>query len=103
MPDTLTIDRAAGAATVAAKALEIALAQDVQIVDCVWDFGADLGHEHAHRVDLVTAEKSVRIYFTELELTTTGHTSRAKRMEERLQRSIAQLLQRAPAPTYGFR
>src|SRR5450830_1554739 len=97
------IERTAGAAAIAAKAVAIALAQEVEIVDCVWDIGADLGHEHAHRLDLVTADKSVRVYFTELELTTTGHAYRAKRITERLQRAIAQLHQSAPAPTYSFR
>jgi len=97
------IERTAGAAAIAAKAVAIALAQEVEIVDCVWDIGADLGHEHAHRLDLVTADKSVRVYFTELELTTSGNAARTKRTEERLQRAIAQLFARPPAPTYAYR
>ncbi|MFL9878106.1 hypothetical protein PQR63_06940 [Herbaspirillum rhizosphaerae] len=101
MTDTI-IERSAGAAAISAKAMAIALGQEVQIVDCVWDIGADLTHEHAHRLELVTAEKSVRVYFRELELTTADNASRGKRIDERLQRAIAQLLQRAPAPTYGY-
>jgi|SRR5450830_13039 len=102
MSDTV-IERSAGAAAISAKALALALAQEVEIVDCVWDIGADLTHEHAHRLELVTAGKSVRVYFRELELTTADNSSRSKRIDERLQRAIAQLQQRAPAPTYAYR
>ncbi len=102
MSDTI-IERSAGAAAISAKALSIALALDVQIADCVWDIGADLAHEHAHRLELVTAAKSVRVYFRELELTTAGNASRSRRIDERLQRAIAQLTQRVPAPTYAYR
>lgn len=101
MSDTI-IERSAGAAAISAKALVIAQALEVEIADCVWDIGADLTHEHAHRLELVTAAKSVRVYFRELELTTSDNASRSKRIDERLQRAIAQLQQRAPAPTYGY-
>lgn len=100
--DTI-IERSAGAAAISAKALALALTQDVQIADCVWDIGTDLTHEHAHRLELVTEGKSVRVYFRELELTTADNASRSKRIDERLQRAIAQLTQRPPAPTYAYR
>jgi len=97
------IERNVGTAAIAAQANELAAAAGVQIVDAVWDIGDDLTHEHAHRLDLVTADKSVRLYFTEPEVTTSGHAMRSKRVTERLQRAIAQLLQRTPAATYTFR
>jgi hypothetical protein len=103
MPAVINIERSVGASAIATEAAALAVAQDVVIVDCVWDIGSDLTHEHAHRLDLVTADKSVRVYFPELELTTTGHAYRSKRITERLQRAIAQLRPRAPAPTYSFR
>jgi len=97
------IDRNVGTAAITAQAKALAAAESVEIVDVVWDIGADLTHEHAHRLDLVTADKSVRLYFTETELTSNGHAARSKRVTERLQRAIAQLLQRTPAATYTFR
>lgn len=103
MPNATRMERSDGAAAISARAVALAQAQDVQIVECVWDIGADLTHEHAHRLDLITADKSVRVYFPDLELTTSGNASRTKRSEERLQRAIAQLMQRTPAPTYGYR
>jgi len=102
MSATISIERSVGTAAVAAQAQALALDAGVQIVDVVWDIGTDLTHEHAHRLDLVTADKSVRLYFTELELTTSGHPARSKRIDERLQRAIAQLPQRTPAATYTF-
>ncbi|SRR5450830_546814 len=103
MSEVIQIERSVGAAAIATEASALAAGQEVLIVECVWDIGTDLTHEHAHRLDLVTADKSVRVYFPELELTTTGHAYRAKRITERLQRAIAQLHQSAPAPTYSFR
>lgn len=103
MSAVISIERSVGASAIATEAIALAAAQDVTIVECVWDIGTDLTHEHAHRLDLVTASKSVRVYFPELELTTSGHAYRSKRITERLQRAIAQLLQRAPVPTYSFR
>lgn len=103
MAPTLIIERSTGTAAVAAQATALAAAAGVQLTDIIWDIGSDLDHEHAHRLDLVTAHKSVRLYFTEPELSTSGHVTRSKRVTERLQRAIAQLLQRTPAATYTFR
>lgn len=103
MSNATNIERSNGAAAISAQAVALASTLDVDLVECVWDIGADLTHEHAHRLDLITVAKSVRVYFRDLELTTTGNPSRAKRTEERLQRAIVQLQQRTPAPTYGYR
>lgn len=103
MPTATPLERSNGAAAISAKAVALAVALEVELVECVWDIGADLTHEHAHRLDLITAAKSVRVYFPDLELTSSGNASRTKRIEERLQRAIVQLQQRTPAPTYGFR
>ena len=96
------IDRLAGAEAISAKAIAIGLEHDVLISECVWDIGEDLGHEHAHRLDLITATKTVQLYFPDLELTTSGNESRTKRTEDRLQRAVAQLLTRPPSPTYTY-
>jgi len=100
MTPPISIERTAGAAAIVAQAILLASAEGVEISDVVWDIGDDLTHEHAHRLDLLAADKSVRLYFTEPELTTSGHTMRSKRVTERLQRAIAQLMLRTPAPTY---
>ena len=96
------IDRLAGAEAISAKAIAIALDNDVLISECVWDIGEDLGHPHAHRLDLATATKTVRLYFPDLELTTSGHEARTKRTEERLRRAVAQLFSLPPVPTYTY-
>ena len=95
-------ERLAGAAAITAKAVAIGAGLDIVIADCVWDIGDDLDHEHAHRLDLITADKNVRLYFREQDLTSPADGPRAKRTEDRLQRAIAQLLPRAPAATYTF-
>ena len=100
---TTVIERNDGAAAISAKALQLGVEQGVQIVECVWDIGDDLTHEHAHRLELVGADKSVRVYFRELELTSTGNAGRSKRVQERLQRAIEQMRPPAPAPTYSYR
>jgi hypothetical protein len=94
------IDRMAGAEAISAKAIAIGMEHGVVISECVWDIGQDFGHEHAHRLDLSTATKTVRLYFPDLELTTSDNESRTKRTEDRLRRAIAQLLTRSPVPTY---
>ncbi|HJU71627.1 MAG TPA: hypothetical protein VJ603_07255 [Paucimonas sp.] len=99
----MKIDRLAGAEAISAKAVAIGMELDVVISECVWDIGEDLGHEHAHRLDLITATKTVRLYFPDLELTTSDNASRTKRVEDRLRRSIAQLLLHPPLPTYTYR
>jgi hypothetical protein len=95
-------DRLAGAEAISAKAIAIGMEHDVVIAECVWDIGEDLGHAHAHRLDLITATKTVRLYFPDLELTTSANASRAKRTEDRLQSAIAQMLSRPPLPTYTY-
>ncbi|MFC3106735.1 hypothetical protein ACFQAT_07715 [Undibacterium arcticum] len=98
----MMIDRLAGAEAISAKAKAIGMDHDVVISECVWDIGEDLGHEHAHRLDLITATKTVRLYFPDLELTGSANASRAKRTEDRLQRAVAQILSRSPLPTYTY-
>jgi hypothetical protein len=96
-------ERLAGADAISAKAIAIGAELGVLITECVWDIGQDLTHEHAHRLDLVTATKSVRLYFRSRELTASDNTSCTKRVEDHLRRAIAQLLSRPPEPTYAFR
>jgi hypothetical protein len=98
----MAIDRLAGAEAISAKAKAIATQHGVSITECVWDIGDDLGHEHAHRLELITAAKSVRVYFPDLELTTSGNESRKKKTEDRLHRAIAQLVSHVPLPTYAY-
>jgi predicted TPR repeat methyltransferase len=95
--------RMAGADAISAKAIAIAAEQDVLIAECVWDIGTDFAHEHAHRLDLITATKTVRLYFRDRELTMAANDSCAKRIDDRLRRAIAQLHSRTPAQTYTFR
>jgi hypothetical protein len=100
----IIIERQAGADAISAKAVAIGVEHDVQITECVWDIGQDVSHPHAHRLDLVTATKTVRLYFPDLELTApSANASRAKRTEDRLQRAVAQLLSQAPSATYTYR
>lgn len=81
--------------------MEIGMENGVTISECVWDIGQDFGHEHAHRLDLSTATKTVRLYFPDLELTTSGNNARKKRTEDRLRKAVAQLLPLSPSPTYA--
>jgi hypothetical protein len=97
----MKIDRLSGAKAISAKAVAIGMEHDVVIADCIWDLGDDCGHEYAHRLDLVTAAKTVRLYFPDLELTTSGNGPRNNRTEDRLRRAIAQLLTRSPSRTYS--
>ncbi len=99
----LQAERLAGADAISARAIAIGVELGVPITECVWDIGQDLTHEHAHRLDLMTATKSVRLYFRDRELTASDNTSCTKRIEDRLRRAIAQLLSRPPEPTYAFR
>jgi len=98
-----TIDRQAGAEALSAKAVAMGLEKGLSIVKCEWDLGQDFGLQHAHRLDLSTETKTVRVYFPDLELSTTGNESRLKRSEERLRSAVAQLQSLPPAPTYAFR
>jgi hypothetical protein len=98
-----SINRQAGADALSAKAIAIGQEKGLSIVKCEWDLGQDFGLQHAHRLDLFTETKTVRVYFPDLELSTTGIESRLKRSEERLRSAVAQLLSVPPAPTYSFR
>lgn len=99
----MKIDRLTGAEAISQKAIEIGAALGVVINRCVWDMGEDFTHEYAHRLDLFAETKTVRLYFSDLELTTSGNEARARRMEDRLQNAVAQLVTRAPSPTYSYR
>jgi len=99
----LQAERLAGAEAISAKAIAIGAELGVLITECVWDIGQDLTHEHAHRLDLVTATKNVRLYFRSRELAGSDNASCLKRVEDGLRRAIAQLLSRPPEPTYAFR
>jgi hypothetical protein len=100
---SMTIERSAGADAISAKAVAIGMEHGLVISECVWDMGADLRHPYAHRLDISTGVNTVRLYFSDLDLTTAGNASREERVEDRLQRAIAQLVARAPLPTYTYR
>ena len=95
--------RMAGAAAISAKAIAIGAEQNVLIAECVWDMGTDLTHEHAHRLDLITAARTVRLYFRDRELTMQVSESSTRRIDDCLRRAIARLQERTPAQTYTFR
>jgi len=94
-------DRQAGAEAISATAIAIGNEIGAVIVNCIWDLGTDSRLMHAHRLDLFTDTKSVRLFFADVELTTTGNVARAKRIEERLRTAMAQLLSLPRAPTYS--
>jgi hypothetical protein len=98
---SMKIDRLAGAEAISARAREIGAENGVIISECVWDIGQSVELQHAHRLDLSTATKTVRLYFPDLELSTVGNEIRKKRTEDRLRGAIAQLMPRSPAPTYA--
>ena len=100
-PCNMKIDRLAGAEAISERAREIGIEKELVISECVWDIGEACGLQHAHRLDLSTTTKTVRLYFPDLELTTAGNEARKKRTEDRLYNAIAQLLPRSPAPTYA--
>lgn len=95
------VNRLQGADILSAKAIAIALERNVVITQCVWDLGEDVGHEHAHRLDIVTATKAVRMYFPDRALLTAGNEYQRERTEDRISRAVAQLVLHAPSPTYG--
>jgi hypothetical protein len=95
-------DRQAGADAISAWAVEIALAHGVVLVKCEWDLGEDFSHQHAHRLDLFTDSKSVRLYFPDLELMQPQHEARKHKTHDRLVSAIAQLKTVPPSPTYSF-
>ncbi|HJV84955.1 MAG TPA: hypothetical protein VJ698_05730 [Noviherbaspirillum sp.] len=102
---SMKIDRSAGAEVISAMAVAVGAKLGVAVSGCVWDMGADLSHEYAHRLEISTATNTVRVYFPDLDLTTSGNTSRKEasrqeRIEDRLHRAVTQLVTRVPAPTY---
>lgn len=96
-----TIDRLSGADAISARAKELGAAKGLEVSECVWEIGEDLAHQHAHRLDVSTALKTVRLYFPDLDLTSSGNRARQKRIDDRLNNAIAQLTPRSPVPTYG--
>jgi hypothetical protein len=98
-----SIDRMAGAEAISAKAKEIGAEYGVVISECTWDIGKDFSLQHAHRLDICTEAKTVRLYFPDLELTTSGNDGRAERCEDRLRRAISQLSALSGSATYTFR
>lgn len=97
-----TIERAAGAAAISAIAGVIGSEHGVVVSERVWDIGEDFGHEYAHRLDLSTETNTVRLYFSDPDLTASGNRSRKARVEDRLRRAIAQLVVRTPSPMYTY-
>ena len=97
----MKIDRMAGADMISASAKEIGAKNDVVLSECIWQIGEDFNHEYAHRLDLCTAAKTVRLYFSDLELTAFLIANRKTRIEERLRSAIAQLVPRLPSRTYA--
>jgi hypothetical protein len=101
MENKMKIDRMAGANMITASAKEIGVDSDVVLSECVWQIGEDFSHEYAHRLDLGTATKSVRLYFSDIDLTALLIANRKNRIEERLRSAIAQLIPRLPSRTYA--
>jgi len=99
----MRIDRVTGADAISAIAIAIGTEHGVVVSERVWDIGTDIGHEYAHRLDLGTATNTVRLYFSDLDLTTSGDKYRKERVEDRLHRAIAQLVARTPTSTYTYR
>jgi hypothetical protein len=102
MECNVKIDRLAGAETISIRAKEIGLEAGVVIIECLWDIGDDVDNAYAHRLDLSAATKTVRLYFPDLELTTSNNDGRKKRTESRLRNAIAQLTCVPPSATYTY-
>lgn len=81
----------------------IGMEKGIIIERCSWDLGQDFAHEYAHRLELFTEQRSVRIYLSDAELMRSGNAVRQKHTERRLADSIDQLLVHVPAPTYAFK
>ena len=99
----MKISRMAGADAISSSAIAFGEESGIAIEKCDWDIGEDLSHQHAHRLDLFTASKTVRLYFPDIELTKSEDTVRKKRIDTRLKSAIAQLIPYVPATTYTFR
>ena len=100
--DDVMPNRQAGAEAIARMARVIGINKGTLLSECVWELGEDHAHEYAHRLELSTENKSVRLYFSDAELTGSGNAARQKRTEARLSSAIAQLCSRTPAQTYSF-
>lgn len=94
--------RRSGADVISAIAAAIAQDKGIALTRCEWDIGEDLAHEHAHRMDMFTDTKTVRLYFPDLALTAPDQPARRKRIEDKLSSAIAQLATRPPVATYSF-
>ncbi|HEV2610949.1 MAG TPA: hypothetical protein VGU61_11835 [Noviherbaspirillum sp.] len=94
--------RLSGADAISSIAAAIAQAKGITLARCEWDIGEDLTHEHAHRMDIFTDTKTVRLYFPDLALTAPDQPARRKRIEDKLSSAIAQLALRPPVATYSF-
>lgn len=101
MSNNMKIDRMAGAEIISTSAKQIGIESDVALSECIWQIGEDFSHEYAHRLDIGTDSKSVRLYFSELELTAVLIANRKNRIDERLRSAIAQLVPRLPSRTYA--
>ena len=95
--------RQAGAEAISEMAIAIGVRKGTTIAKSSWDFGEDYAHEYAHRLELFTEEKSVRIYFSDVELTKWGSMVRQNRTASRLTSAIDQLTVRLHSPTYAFK
>lgn len=94
--------RLSGADAISSIANAIANERGITLTKCEWDIGDDLSHEHAHRMDIFTDAKTVRLYFPDLALTAPDQPARRKRIEDKLNSAIAQLASRSPVATYSF-
>lgn len=94
-------ERTAGAEMISSWAVAIAKEKGVAITQCVWDMGDDVSHEYAHRLDLFADTGTVRVYFRDLELTSSKNDARRKRTEDKLKSAIDKLVKRTPSPTYA--
>lgn len=96
------ISRLPGVDVINSRAIAFGKKSGVLIERCIWDISEDLSHEYAHRLDLFTDLKTVRLYFPDIELTKSEDVTRKKRIDARLKSAIAQLIPHVPASTYTF-
>lgn len=98
----VTSNRMTGAESISCSAIAMGKESGLTLEKCTWDIGEDISHAHAHRLDLFTELKSVRLYFPDIDLTKSGDLSRKKGIDARLKSAIAQLVPHVPAATYAF-
>lgn len=96
------INRLSSVDVINSRAIAIGKESGVVIERCIWDISEDLSHEYAHRLDLFTDLKTVRLYFPDIELRKPEDVNRKKRIDARLKSGIAQLIPHVPASTYTF-